>query len=596
MTRRTLRNYVLLPVAIAVCASLSQAQTGTTTRIQETDKSIAYTGTWYTNGGSHNSGGSAALTNAKGATAAVTFTGTGITWIGVLDPYSGLATVYLDGTMNTVDTYGSSTLYQQKLFTVSGLTNGPHTLSIGIPHVRDANGLGSWVWIDAFDIENGSGVPGGFIAPTGRTEQNSPAVTYTGTWLPNTSSDLSGGSAVLATNLGSSASITFNGTGITWIAYRDPWSGIANVYVDGVPTATVDTYLATAQAQTPAYVINGLVYGTHSLRIEATGTHSSGSLDSWIWVDAFDVVGNASQAVPPSPDGVIPASGSGASQTFAFTFSDPVGWQNLAVAEVLINNSPNSQNACLVTFVPSGASSGSISLANDAGVTGGPDTAIPLPGSSTLSNSQCSVNAAASSLSWDGGTLTLKLAIAFNASFSGNRVLFLAAQDETSSNSGWLALGAWAVPGLVTMGPAVGGVIPARSSALSQNYTFTFTDTSGVQDIAVASVLINNAIDSQHTCYLAYVPSGPAAGEVFLVGDTATSYQSMTIPGSGGISNSQCSIAAAGSSVVASGNTLALSLAITFTPWFAGNQIFFLEARSNALSSNWQAVGTVSVP
>jgi hypothetical protein len=70
----------------------------------------------------------------------------------------------------------------------------------------------------------------------------------------------------------------------------------------------------------------------------------------------------------------------------------------------------------------------------------------------------------------------------------------------------------------------------------------------------------------------------------------------MTIPGSGGISNSQCSIAAAGSSVVASGNTLALSLAITFTPWFAGNQIFFLEARSNALSSNWQAVGTVSVP
>jgi hypothetical protein len=293
---------------------------------------------------------------------------------------------------------------------------------------------------------------------------------------------------------------------------------------------------------------------------------------------------------------VIPASGSGASQTFAFTFSDPVGWQNLAVAEVLINNVPNGQNACLVTFVPSGASSGSISLANDAGATGGPDTAIALPGSGNLSNSQCSVSAAGSSASWDGDALTLKLAIAFNASFLGNKVLFLAAQDETSSNSGWQALGTWGVPGTMALGPAVGGVVPARSSTLSQNYSFTFTDTAGVQDIAVASVLINSAIDSQHTCYLAFVPSGPAAGEVFLVGDTATSYQSMTIPGSGGIANSQCSIAAAGSSVIASGNTLALSLAITYTPPFAGNQVFFLEVRSNTLSSNWQAVGTVSVP
>ncbi|SPF48789.1 exported hypothetical protein [Candidatus Sulfopaludibacter sp. SbA4] len=599
MTRSVVRNRTFLAAAIAGCVSLCQAQSGTTTRIEETDKSIAYSGVWYTNGSSLNSGGSAALTNAPGATAVVSFTGTGITWIGVLDPWSGLATVYLDGTLSTVDTYGPSTLYQQPLFKVSGLANGPHTLSIGVPHVRDANGLGSWVWIDAFDIQNGSGVPGGFTAGAGRTEQDSPAVTYTGTWLPNSSAANSGGSAVLATNAGSSATIGFSGTGITWIAYRDQSSGIAKVYVDGILMSTVDTYLSPAQAQVPTYTIDGLASGAHTLMIEVTGTHDSSSNESWVWVDAFDVVGSGSQAIPPSPTGVSPAAGNGLSQTFAVTFADSAGWQNLAVADVLINNGLDGRHACFVVFVPSGASSGSLFLLDDTGATGGPASAIPLPGSGSVSNSQCAVNAAGSSASWAGDTLTLTLAIAFNASFSGNKVLFLAAQGKSASSAGWQALGTWEVPGPVTAGPAVGGVSPARSNTLNQSYTFTYTDTNGGQDIAVANVLINSALDGRRACYLAFVPSGPAAGSVLLVddgGDNGGPYQGMVIPGSGSIGNSQCSIAAAGSSVSLSGNTLALTLAITFSQGFAGNQIFFVAARSNTLNTNWQAVGTVTVP
>jgi hypothetical protein len=74
---RTLRDCLLLPLAIAACASLIQGQTGTT-RIEETDKSIAYSGNWYTNSSPLNSAGGAALTNAPGAMAVVTFTGTGI--------------------------------------------------------------------------------------------------------------------------------------------------------------------------------------------------------------------------------------------------------------------------------------------------------------------------------------------------------------------------------------------------------------------------------------------------------------------------------------------------------------------------------------
>jgi hypothetical protein len=293
MTSRALRNYILLPVAIALCATLSQAQTApaTTTQILQTDPSITYTGVWYPNYETPNIGGSATLTNDKGATAALSFTGTGITWIGVLDPYSGIALVYLDGTQNTVDTYGPNTLYQQPLFSVHGLAPGTHTLSVQVVHQRDEDTEGSWVWINAFNIENGSSIAGGVSATSGRIEQNNAAVMYTGNWYLNTNPVMSGGSAALAMDANSSATVSFTGTGITWIGYQDQWSGIANVYVDGtLQSSPVDTYTAAEKVQSPVYSISGLSPGPHTLMIVVTGTHNAASAGSWVWVDAFVVM------------------------------------------------------------------------------------------------------------------------------------------------------------------------------------------------------------------------------------------------------------------------------------------------------------------
>jgi hypothetical protein len=268
------------------------AQSSTTTRVEENDPSIVYTGNWYTNGSSANSGGRAVLTNDQNARAAIIFNGTGISWIGVSDPWSGFARVYLDGVLNTIDTYASATTYQKVLFTARGLAPGPHALSIEVSHSRDASGNGSWVWLDAFDIENGSAVSGGISAPAGRAEQNAPAVSYTGTWYLNSNPAQSGGTAVLAMDVGSRATIAFTGTGIRWVAYRDAWSGIANVYLDGALAATVDNYSAGDFPQSDGFTIVGLAPGPHTLTIEVTGTHSANSRGSWIWVDAFDVYGS----------------------------------------------------------------------------------------------------------------------------------------------------------------------------------------------------------------------------------------------------------------------------------------------------------------
>ncbi len=121
-----------------------------------------------------------------------------------------------------------------------------------------------------------------------RSEQNSSAVAYTGTWYSNTGSFNSGSSAGLAVDKGSRATFTFSGTDARWLGYKDAWSGIANVYVDGVLKAQVDTYSARAQAQVVLYTINGLSSGTHTLAVEVAGTKNPAAQSSWIWVDAFD--------------------------------------------------------------------------------------------------------------------------------------------------------------------------------------------------------------------------------------------------------------------------------------------------------------------
>jgi hypothetical protein len=122
-----------------------------------------------------------------------------------------------------------------------------------------------------------------------RYEQNVSAVKYSGTWYTNNGSFNSGDSSVLAMDPGSQVTFTFTGTTVSWIAYRDEWSGIAQVSIDGIPQASVDTYLSPSKAQAAAYTSSVLTSGTHTLTISATGTHSAASGGSWIWVDAFDV-------------------------------------------------------------------------------------------------------------------------------------------------------------------------------------------------------------------------------------------------------------------------------------------------------------------
>lgn len=140
----------------------------------------------------------------------------------------------------------------------------------------------------------GGTVGGGPTSGIAKLQESDPAVVKVGSWHPNAMAGHSGGSAILAMDQGTKVRVPFTGTGIRWIGYRDEWSGIAKVFVDGVFVKNLDTYAATAKAQATLFSVTGLPAGKHTLEIRVTGTHSAASAGSWVWVDAFEILSGSS--------------------------------------------------------------------------------------------------------------------------------------------------------------------------------------------------------------------------------------------------------------------------------------------------------------
>jgi probable HAF family extracellular repeat protein len=144
--------------------------------------------------------------------------------------------------------------------------------------------------------------------------------------------------------------------------------------------------------------------------------------------------------------------------------------------------------------------------------------------------------------------------------------------------------------------PAPVAANPQSGSGATQTMTFTFNDPRGWQDVGVVNVLMNNFIDGRSACYLAY--SVPLS-TLYLVNDAGQAggpyAGSVTLGNSGTIQNSQCRVGL--TSATGSGNTLLLTLAVTFTPSFAGDKIVYAAARDVAQNnSGWLPMGVWQVP
>ena len=171
----------------------------------------------------------------------------------------------------------------------------------------------------------------------------------------------------------------------------------------------------------------------NSVSVSGGGSATASATDSTI-------IQAASTA--PTTVSVTPSSGSGAQQTFALQYDDPLGATDLTTAWVWFTsnfNAVSSANSCLVYYA---RATNQVFLLNDAGTAYSSAT----PGAAvTLSNSQCSVNAAAASVTASGTSLTVNLPVTFAAGYAGTKSIYMYAAGS-NANSGWQTMGIWTVP------------------------------------------------------------------------------------------------------------------------------------------------------
>jgi hypothetical protein len=266
------------------------------TRYQQSDPRIVYGGsTWSTaTAASLYSGGSLRYGKGAGKSFTAYFTGTALQWIALKAPSYGEARVTLDnGTPETVNLWAGSNAYQQVAYTKSGLPDGLHTLKVEWTGVKGGPGAtgGDYVNIDAIDVI------GELVAPPTRFEQNDARISYTGSgWSTATATGLySGNSMRYGKGVGRSVATTFTGTAVRWVALKSPAYGVARVILDGGTPELVNLYSATNSYQQVVYSRSGLGAGTHTLRIEWTGTKGGPPTSGdYINVDAIEVVGTLS--------------------------------------------------------------------------------------------------------------------------------------------------------------------------------------------------------------------------------------------------------------------------------------------------------------
>ncbi|MFF7994268.1 putative Ig domain-containing protein [Kitasatospora xanthocidica] len=121
------------------------------------------------------------------------------------------------------------------------------------------------------------------------TDDGSAAITYSGGWNSSGSTGCGSGLDHWTRSAGATATFTFRGTALTYLASQTPDNGIAAVSVDGGDAVDVNLYAPSKKLGTPVYTSPVLDPGTHTVTVTVTGRSDPRSTGSHVSVDAFTV-------------------------------------------------------------------------------------------------------------------------------------------------------------------------------------------------------------------------------------------------------------------------------------------------------------------
>jgi hypothetical protein len=280
----------------------------------------------------------------------------------------------------------------------------------------------------------------------------------------------------------------------------------------------------------------------------------------------------------PSADSVSPNSSSGSSQVFTFVFSDTLAATNLSAIAILFQTSVSFTNACYVVYDPT---AGSVALVNDNGLGSG---SKPVASTQVLQNSQCLVGVTSSTIS--GLSEIFNISITFKGAFNGLKNIYMFA-TEGMTNTGWVQRGTY----LASAGgiPTADSVVPLGGAGPAQRFSFTVSDSGGSGYIVAVAMLFAATFDTNNACSLVY---DRTRNTISLAFDNPANGAATLVPGTASVvSNHQCSVRGANSTVIAGTTQLVVTVDIAFNAAFFGPKNAYLYAAESFSNSGWMIAG-----
>lgn len=355
--------------------------------------------------------------------------------------------------------------------------------------------------------------------------------------------------------------VSINGSKFGASAGRVEFPGGAN----GLIQSWSDTQV---RCQVPASVKSGKVYV-----IDGDGRKSNGS----------------SFYVPPSCNAVGAVNALTSASTMLFArYTDVDGGEHITDADLLFNTSLSYPNAAWLRY---DQKENLLYLRNDDNTAWlGGET----PGSATvIENSAVRIDCAETSVMKSGVNLTIRWALQFKVSFAGDKNIYLYVADANEVSSFWQEQGTINIdnpPSVVSVSPAAGKFFPD----VPTTFRAAYADPEGYEDIATASLLINDSPNPNGGLYAMY--SAVANQLALYEGNTLIG---SAAPGSSTILESATGkLYCASTTVSGSGTTVTVNWNISFSPnpAFNGDREIYLSAHDRKIGvAPWRELGNIVV-
>ena len=323
--------------------------------------------------------------------------------------------------------------------------------------------------------------------------------------------------------------------------------------------------------------------------------------------------------LPPTVGVFAPNNGSGSlgeAQTFTTTYADANGWEDLRLANFLMNVGLQGEGLSAAYY----RDRNRLYLSNDAG-NGWVGWCAP-GDAQLLSNGYVTLNCAETAVSGSDNTMTIQWRITPLAAFSdivGTYQVYLRAMDMGGMRTSWTAVGTWtltddSVTATPTSAPpptatATATSIPGGNTAPTngtfapdggsgsidqvQTFTTTYIDADGWTDLRRVNFLMNVGLQGNGLSAAYYQTSN----RLYLANDAGNGWVGWCTPGADQtLANSYVRLDCATSSANGSAETLTISWNITPLAPFSGTygtyQVYLRALDLSGELSPWSVVGT----